>query len=82
MKIISLVFMLLGTFIGAGFIGGREVYEYFAKYGSFAFSMIILFSILFCGFVVHDDENKKTVKKTKNILKPLTGYDLCDTMLL
>lgn len=46
MKVLSLVFMLLGTFIGAGFVSGREISRYFSSHGIFSYIGIILASIL------------------------------------
>ena len=42
MKILSLAFMLLGTFIGAGFVSGREIARYFSIYGIYSYFGIVI----------------------------------------
>lgn len=50
-KVFELVSVVLGTFIGAGFVGGREVAQYFSKYGFFVFFMFFIILILFYLFI-------------------------------
>ena len=50
-NIVGLVGLILGTFIGAGFVGGREVAQYFSKYGFVAISMVILGFFMFYIFI-------------------------------
>ena len=50
-RVIGLSSVILGTFIGAGFIGGREVCEYFSKYGFFAVFMTIVAFVVFAIFM-------------------------------
>ena len=46
MKVFACVFMILGCFMGAGFVSGREVSAYFSKFGSCSVYSIILVTIL------------------------------------
>lgn len=46
MKVIGCVFLILGSFMGAGFVSGREVAEYFARFGTNCYPAIILSGIL------------------------------------
>lgn len=46
-KTFSLVFLILGNFIGAGFASGKEIFAYFSKFGYISlFSVIIVFFLL------------------------------------
>jgi len=47
MKTLSLVFMILGTFLGAGFVSGKEIATYFSCYGVGGVFGIIFATILF-----------------------------------
>ena len=42
----KIIFVLVGTFVGAGFASGKEIYLFFARYGINGFLGIILCSIL------------------------------------
>ena len=46
MKILGCVFLILGSFLGAGFVSGREIADYFARFGVFCYPAIILAGIL------------------------------------
>lgn len=37
----------IGTVVGAGFASGREIYEFFSKYGVIAYAAIVLVTVLF-----------------------------------
>ena len=50
-NVLDLVSVILGTFIGAGFVGGREVAQYFSKYGFFAIFMFFVILVLFYIFI-------------------------------
>lgn len=47
MKVISLVFMILGCFLGAGFVSGREIASYFSRFGDFSTIAILIAGGLF-----------------------------------
>ena len=51
MKTFSLIALILGSFIGAGFCSGREVASYFVSYGNSSYIMAILFGVLFYIFL-------------------------------
>lgn len=46
MKVFVGVCLILGSFLGAGFVSGREIGEYFARFGNFAIMSIVIASIL------------------------------------
>ena len=48
----KIVFTLIGTFIGAGFISGKEIYLFFFKYGLLSF-LGIFFSCIILSLVMH-----------------------------
>ena len=37
MKQIKIIFLIIGTIIGAGFISGKEVFEFFSKFGYYSY---------------------------------------------
>lgn len=46
-KILTLTFLIVGNFIGAGFASGKEIFSYFAKYGYISlFSVFLVFCLL------------------------------------
>ncbi len=45
-EILKIVFVIIGTLIGAGFASGQEIYSFFFKYGKSGIFGIILMSIL------------------------------------
>ena len=47
MKVITLVFMILGCFLGAGFVSGREIASYFSRFGSSSIFAIIVAGVFF-----------------------------------
>jgi len=46
MKVIYTIFMILGCFLGAGFVSGREIAFYFSKFGEDSYLSICVASIL------------------------------------
>lgn len=51
MKVIKSAFIIIGSIIGAGFASGKEIYEYFAKFGTISLLFIIPLFILFYVFI-------------------------------
>ena len=47
MKILSAVCIILGCFLGAGFVSGREVASYFSRFGGISYFSCIVCGILF-----------------------------------
>lgn len=47
MKVLSLVFMILGCFLGAGFVSGREIASYFSRFGESSWVAIIVAGVIF-----------------------------------
>ena len=43
---LKIIFVLIGTFVGAGFASGKEVFNFFSVYKFNSFISIIIFSIL------------------------------------
>lgn len=60
-KIIKIVFVIIGTIIGAGFASGKEIATFFYKYGDYGILGIVLASILI-GYVIY-----KTMLKSEKI---------------
>ena len=52
MNIISGVCLILGCFLGAGFVSGREIACYFSQYGNFAYISIVIAVGLFFTLVM------------------------------
>ena len=50
MKTISVLFAIIGTVIGSGFISGKEIAVFFARFGFWSIPCIILSFLLFWGF--------------------------------
>lgn len=46
MKVVFMIFMILGCFLGAGFVSGREIACYFSAFGKYSYIGIILASVL------------------------------------
>ncbi|MBQ3407696.1 MAG: hypothetical protein IJH12_00635 [Clostridia bacterium] len=64
LEIIKILFTLVGTFIGAGFISGKEIYLFFFQYGLNGLIGII-FSSIFIGFILY----KTIIISKKNNIK-------------
>jgi len=52
MKVLTLVFLIFGCFLGAGFVSGKEIATYFSKFGKFSpvaiiFAGILLFLLIY-----------------------------------
>ncbi len=47
----TLTFLILGSFIGAGFCSGKEIVSYFAIYGYYSLFFTVLCGILLCLFM-------------------------------
>ena len=47
MKVLTLIFMILGCFLGAGFVSGKEIATYFSKFGNYSVLAIIFAGVLF-----------------------------------
>lgn len=52
-KIAGLVFLVIGTIIGSGFSSGKEIFTFFARFGSCAYLGIALACILFYFFIYY-----------------------------
>ncbi len=46
MKQIKIIFLIIGAIIGAGFISGKEVFEFFSKFGFYSY--LIILPMFFC----------------------------------
>ena len=51
MKVIKISSIIIGSIIGAGFASGKEIFEYFAKYGIYSLFFIIPLFIFFSFFI-------------------------------
>ena len=50
-KFHGLMWIIVGTFIGAGFVSGKEIYNYFSRFGFLLIVMVFLSIMLFYFFV-------------------------------
>ena len=50
MKVLKTSFIIIGSVIGAGFSSGKEIFEYFAKFGLYSFLFII--PLFFCFYFI------------------------------
>ena len=46
MKVVFMIFMILGCFLGAGFVSGREIACYFSAFGKYSYIGIVLACVL------------------------------------
>ena len=83
-KIFELVSVIVGAFIGAGFVSGREVAEYFAKYGFISVFFAFLVVILFFIFVKYCLAIGNKIGKCDNILQIVfkNKYKLIQLLLI
>lgn len=73
MNILKVVFVIIGTLIGAGFASGQEIYLFFFSYGKEGLIGILISSILM-GFVIYKTlniVNKYNIKTYKDFLEVL-----------
>lgn len=47
-SVFSLVAIILGAFIGAGFCSGKEIFTYFARYGKISITLSLICGVLLC----------------------------------
>lgn len=66
-NIIKVVCIIIGTFIGAGFASGKEIYLFFFRYGIYGIAGIIISSII-VGFIIN-----KAIYISKN--NEIENYD-------
>ena len=50
--ILKIIFVIIGSIIGAGFISGQEIYTFFLKYGEIGFVCVFFMGILL-GAVIY-----------------------------
>lgn len=64
-KYVSLMLVMLCSFIGVGFVSGAEIYEFFVRFKGFAFVGILLFFVLcflFCRKILLVSNNNQIQK--------------------
>lgn len=61
----KIIFVLIGTFVGAGFASGKEVFNFFTCYSYYGIISIFIFSILLL-FLIYKCLNIKTKLKINN----------------
>lgn len=87
MKTIKISAIIIGSIIGAGFASGKEIFEYFAKYGIYSLFFIIPLFFLFSFFIYNylkfgKNKNINKSKKILNINKKLSiKIDIYNAML-
>lgn len=72
MSILKVVFVIIGTLIGAGFASGQEVYTFFFSYGingmlGIIISGIIIGFVIYKSFKIMEKNNIKNYKEFLNI---------------
>lgn len=87
-NILKVLFVVLGTIIGAGFASGKEIYNFFAVYGYMGILGINIAGIL-TGIIIYSTLNvceKRKVKNNKelmgNINEPQFLYNIVNIFLL
>ena len=65
-NILKIVFVIIGTLIGAGFASGQEMYIFFFSYGLEGIAGLFVSNILM-GIIIY--VSLKIINKYKNILK-------------
>lgn len=73
MRVISLVFMLLGCFLGAGFVSGKEVATYFSVFGKSSILGIIVLSVLIFILLMFFLSLSNRVENFKNFVNVYFG---------
>src|SRR5574344_728640 len=66
LKALQVVFIIVGTIIGAGFISGKEIAIYFSNYGYLSLIYLIIFFFIFY-YSIHLLLNKSFNCEYKNI---------------
>ena len=63
MKQLNIIFLILGSIIGAGFVSGKEIYTYFSCFGIYSLLFIIPIFFLFYFFIyfLFSFANKKQI---------------------
>jgi len=56
---LEIIFVLIGTFVGAGFASGKEVFNFFTYYSCYGIISIFIFAILLF-FLINKCLNIKT----------------------
>ena len=64
-NILKVLFVVLGTIIGAGFASGKEIYNFFAVYGYMGILGINIAGIL-TGIIIYSTLNICEKRKIKN----------------
>ena len=62
-NITKVIFVIIGTFIGAGFASGQEIYLFFFKYGINGIIGIIISSLIL-GIII--SKTLRIIKENKN----------------
>lgn len=81
-NILKIVFVIIGTLIGAGFASGKEIYIFFFSYGEKGILAIIISSILM-GIIIYDVLkiiHKKEIKTYKEFLEEITSNSKNETI--
>lgn len=72
-KVFSLVWVIIGTFIGAGFASGKEIATYFARFGFFSIVLAIIAGFLFYVFMKNCLMIGKNMGQGKYVYKKCFG---------
>lgn len=74
---VKIISVLIGTMIGAGFASGKEIYIFFAKYGTYGIigaivSTILTVLILYCTLLIVKEHN---IKDNNEFVRKITKRD-------
>lgn len=73
MRVFSLVFLILGCFLGAGFISGKEVAAYFSIFGKYSICGVIVLAILIFLLLIFFLNLSNKVDSFKSFVKVYFG---------
>lgn len=78
MKILNSTFLIVGAIIGAGFASGKEIFSYFAKFGSISLLILPILFFLFYFFIITylklgaKHKNVEVEKINNNLCRPIS----------
>ena len=68
MKILSAVCLILGCFLGAGFVSGREIACYFSMFGNISYLSCVVCGVLFFVLIMFFFSVSSTVKSAREFM--------------
>ena len=68
MGILSTICLILGCFLGAGFVSGREIACYFSKFGNISYLSCVVCGVLFFVLIMFFFSVSRTVKSAREFM--------------